>query len=88
MRLSRAVACWYTGRLVHHLTTQRAKGQAAHSRAHKAPCPGSHMCSLEVMHVQQVTAVDAVAAEWGPVAYESQIELHTGRTHQVSPLHI
>ena len=44
------------------------------------------MCSLEVTHVQQVTVVDAIAAEWGPVAYESYIELHTGRTHQVSPL--
>ena len=39
------------------------------------------------MHVQAVTVVDAVAAEWGSVAYESHIELHTGRTHQVSPLH-
>lgn len=72
---------------MHHLTTERAKGQPAHSRVHKEPRPGSHLCSLEVMHVQPVTVVDAVAADWGPVAYESHIELHTGRTHQVSPLH-
>lgn len=72
---------------MHYLTLERAKGQPAHSRAHHVPCPGSHMCSLEVMHVEAVTVVDAVAAEWGPVAYESHIELHTGRTHQVSPLH-
>ena len=78
--------CYYAGRLVHHLRTERAKGQPAHSRVDKEPSPGSHLCILEVLHVQPVTVVDAVAAEWGPVAYESHIELHTGRTHQASRL--
>ncbi|KAL3148480.1 hypothetical protein ABBQ38_013923 [Trebouxia sp. C0009 RCD-2024] len=71
------------GRLVHYLRSERAKGQPAHSRVDREPSPGSHLCILEVMHVQPVTVVDAVAAEWGPVAYESYIELHTGRTHQI-----
>lgn len=76
--------CHHAGRLVHYLRSERAKGQPWHSRVHNEPCPGSHLCILEIMHVQQVMVVDAVAAEWGPVAYESHIELHTGRTHQAS----
>ena len=34
--------------------------------------------------MQHVPLSAAAAAAWGPTAYESLLELHTGRTHQVS----
>ena len=53
------------------------------SRVHKEAEPGSHRCMLDIIHVHPVAVVPEVAVQWGPVAYESYIELHTGRTHQV-----
>ena len=57
-----------------------------HSRAHQQQVPGSHCCILDILHVQKVAVVPEVAVQCGAVAYESHIELHTGRTHQVSLL--
>lgn len=37
-----------------------------------------------MLQVQHVPLSAAAAAAWGPTAYESLLELHTGRTHQVS----
>lgn len=36
-----------------------------------------------VEQVQQVSLTGAAAAEWGPAAYESTLQLVTGRTHQI-----
>lgn len=33
--------------------------------------------------VQEVTLTGSAAAEWGPAAYESTLQLVTGRTHQI-----
>ncbi|DBB13532.1 TPA: hypothetical protein ACH3X3_000574 [Trebouxia sp. C0006] len=72
-----------TGKLTHHKTQEQVKGQPAHSQVHDSPVPGSQCCLLEVLDVSPVQVVHAVAAEWGPVAYEALLELHTGRTHQI-----
>ena len=77
------VSGMHIGRLVHYLTSEKGKGQPMHSRAHSQPVPGSHRCVLDILHVQQVAVVAEIAAQWGVGAYESYIELHTGRTHQV-----
>jgi len=71
------------GKLTHHITQEQVKGQPAHSQVHDSPVPGSQCCLLEVLDVSPVQVVHEVAAEWGPVAYEALLELHTGRTHQV-----
>ena len=71
------------GRLVHHMTQEQIPGQPAHSKVHNSPVPGSHCCSLDVVDVQPVSSPPEVAASWGATAYESLLELQTGRTHQV-----
>ena len=71
------------GRLVHHMTQEQMPGQPAHSKVHNSPVPGSHCCSLDVVDVQPVSSPPEVAARWGATAYESLLELQTGRTHQV-----
>ena len=71
------------GKLTHHISQEQVKGRPAHSQVHDSPVPGSQCCLLEVLDVSPVQVVHAVAAEWGPVAYEALLELHTGRTHQV-----
>ena len=72
------------GKLTHHITQKQVKGQTAHSQVHDSPVPGSQCCLLDVLNVSPVEVVPEVAAEWGPVAYEALLELHTGRTHQVT----
>ena len=72
------------GKLTHHITQEQVKGQPAHSQVHDSPVPGSQCCLLHVLDVSPIQVVHEVAAEWGPVAYEALLELHTGRTHQVS----
>ena len=72
------------GRLTHHITQQQVKGQPVHSQVHGSPVPGSQCCVLDVLDVRATKVVPQVAAEWGPVAYESLLELQTGRTHQVT----
>ena len=71
------------GRLVHHMTQEQIPGQPAHRKVHSSPVPGSHCCSLDVVDVQPVSSLPEVAARWGATAYESLLELQTGRTHQV-----
>lgn len=64
-------------------TGEHTKGQPSHSTLATGPGPGVQHCSLEILQVQPVTLHAAAAADWGPTAYESLLELHTGRTHQV-----
>lgn len=72
------------GRLTHHITQQQVKGQPVHSQVHGGPVAGSQCCILDVLDVRATSVVPEVAAEWGPTAYESLLELQTGRTHQVT----
>ena len=60
------------------------KGQPVHSQVHDSPVPGSQCCILDVLDVAATNVVPEVAAEWGMIAYESLLELQTGRTHQVT----
>ena len=76
------------GKLTHHITQEQVRGQPAHSQVHDSPVAGSQCCLLDVLDVRQVEVVHEVAAEWGPVAYEALLELHTGRTHQVTAGHM
>lgn len=76
--------CYLAGRLQHYINTgKHMKGQPVHSVIASGPGPGIQHCSLEIVEVQTVSLFGAAAAEWGPHAYESLLELHTGRTHQV-----
>lgn len=71
----------------HYIKTgEHTKGQPVHSIVASGPGPGVQHCSLEILQVQPVSLSAAAAAKWGPVAYESLLELHTGRTHQVTCL--
>jgi 23S rRNA-/tRNA-specific pseudouridylate synthase len=40
-------------------------------------------CELVVLQVQRVSLAGDAAAQWGPAAYESELQLVTGRTHQI-----
>lgn len=72
------------GRLEHYiLEGQRANKQPAHSTIHHSPVPGSHRCILDVLQTQPIQTVPEVAAVCDSTAYESLIQLHTGRTHQI-----
>lgn len=76
--------CCLAGRLQHYIKTgEHMKGQPVRSVITLGPGPGVQYCSLETLEVQTVSLFGAAAADWGPHAYESVLELHTGRTHQV-----
>lgn len=46
------------------------------------------MAELRVLSVREIELTGRAAQQWGPRAYESEILLITGRTHQVSSMRL
>lgn len=81
---SRLILKCPTGLLTHYLCIgQRVEGQPLHTAVHTDNSSGGKLSQLEVMGVQQVTLQPSLTRKYGELAYESQIRLITGRTHQV-----
>ncbi|MEW5310609.1 MAG: hypothetical protein WDW38_002391 [Sanguina aurantia] len=73
------------GILVHHvLENNRVAGEMPHTLVVQEGSEGCVRCELVVEQVEAVEVTDPVAAaEWGRHAYEVNILLKTGRTHQI-----
>lgn len=77
------------GPLIHRLVTnQRSVGLPSHSIALEASDPESEIhgavhAELVVLHSRPVTLTGEAAAMWGTEAWETELELITGRTHQI-----
>lgn len=72
------------GTLVHYVTTgNRSAGEPSHTRAYTEAVPDSQRCELEILQCCTVSLTGAARAQWGETAYESELRLVTGRTHQI-----
>lgn len=72
------------GRIVHWAAVNsRAPGEPAHTLVRPAPFPGGLYCELEVLRTARVRLTRTAMLDYGPGAYESEIRLVTGRTHQI-----
>ena len=72
------------GPMVHYLkANQRLRGRASYTGIHSDDSQGAQHSELDVLDVCRVELTGTAAAEWGQTAFESLIELKTGRTHQV-----
>ncbi|GAX73037.1 hypothetical protein CEUSTIGMA_g489.t1 [Chlamydomonas eustigma] len=65
------------------LENQREAGEISHSAVFDEPVPGSVRAEMHVLKVESVKLTSDTALMWGGSAYESEILLITGRTHQV-----
>lgn len=83
--------CCHTsaGPMVHHVTLNaKEPGLPPHTHVHGAPVEGSLRCELEVLQVTRLAAQDLPAAlqpYFHEQAWEAELALRTGRTHQARP---
>lgn len=71
--------------LVHHILRvgQKLEGQPVHTTVHEDVRSGGKPSSLEVLKTTVVALTGSAAEFWGSHAFEIDIRLVTGRTHQV-----
>ncbi|KAI8473509.1 MAG: hypothetical protein J3K34DRAFT_518978 [Monoraphidium minutum] len=72
------------GRLTHHArVAQRAAGEPPHTLMLREAAEGTAVCILEVISVARIALAGPAAAAHGPRAFEAEVRLVTGRTHQI-----
>ena len=83
--LGRPGGCVRAGLLEHHVITNHlVKGEPVRTQMFDEPGPTTRPCYLTVQSRQQVRLNPVAAAAFGlEEAWESEVELGTGRTHQV-----
>ena len=62
---------------------QRGAGRPARTAVHLDSAEGARLSQLIVLAVERVKLQGEAAERWGDEAFESFIQLKTGRTHQV-----
>ena len=73
----------FSGLLSHYLRIgEKLKGIPLHTSVHTNESSGGKHSSLVVLETLSVILSGSAAEQWGLKAYESQIRLITGRTHQ------
>ncbi|GMH42683.1 hypothetical protein BSKO_10602 [Bryopsis sp. KO-2023] len=72
------------GRLIHYMMVgQRGPGEPAHTVICEGDEPASLYAELVVLRVNRVKLTGEAEEAWGSEAFETLIELKTGRTHQI-----
>jgi len=72
------------GQLVHYVTTgNRSPGEPSHTIAYDHEVQSSQRSELEVLKCSKVALTGVAREKWGSTAFESELRLITGRTHQI-----